>query len=202
VLNLPLPQTQKVLLQFISLTNYFRNHCPDMTEMVKPLRDMIPLRAYKNKLKAGVDWTNSSSLRILPTGGIKLTGTVKPGGHGYTYSTEWRATCSPLSGSVLAARLSTAFRCRSRLIPSRAPHTTPYILMITAMRFRVIMVLCLRYSDRIAVISIFLNNNRGMVAYLQSLMPMYLIWKELRQILKKPLQKMIERLINLLTKNR
>jgi len=44
ILNFPRPQTQKALLQF---ANYFRDHVPHMTEMVKPLRDMIPLRKYK-----------------------------------------------------------------------------------------------------------------------------------------------------------
>jgi len=44
-------------------------------------------------------------------------------------------------------------------------------------------------SDRIAVISIFLNNNRATLdlAYLQSLTHMHLILKELRQILKSKL---------------
>jgi len=60
VLNFPLPQTQKALLQFIGLTNYFRNHCPDMymTEMVKPLREMIPLKAYKSTGR--LEWTNQA----------------------------------------------------------------------------------------------------------------------------------------------
>jgi hypothetical protein len=58
VLNFPLPQTQKALLQFIGLTNYFRNHCPDMTEMVKPLREMIPLKAYKGSGR--LVWTDQT----------------------------------------------------------------------------------------------------------------------------------------------
>jgi hypothetical protein len=37
VLNFPRPQTQKALLQFIGLANYFRDHVSHMTEMVKPL---------------------------------------------------------------------------------------------------------------------------------------------------------------------
>jgi len=52
VLNFPLPQIQKALLQFIGLTNYFLKHCPDMTEMVKPLRVKIPLQEYR---QAGMD---------------------------------------------------------------------------------------------------------------------------------------------------
>ena len=42
VLNFPLPQTKKALLQFLGLGNYFRDHVPNMTELCKPLRDMCP----------------------------------------------------------------------------------------------------------------------------------------------------------------
>ena len=38
VLKFPLPETQKNLLQFIGLANYFRDHVPNMTEMVQPLK--------------------------------------------------------------------------------------------------------------------------------------------------------------------
>ncbi len=38
VLDFPLPETEKALLQFIGLVNYFRDHVPKMTEMVQPLR--------------------------------------------------------------------------------------------------------------------------------------------------------------------
>jgi hypothetical protein len=34
VLQVPLPEAQKNLLQFIGLANYFRAHVPNMTEMV------------------------------------------------------------------------------------------------------------------------------------------------------------------------
>jgi len=37
VLDFPLPETEKALLQFIGLVNYFRDHVPHMTEMVQPL---------------------------------------------------------------------------------------------------------------------------------------------------------------------
>ncbi len=47
VLDFPQPTTQKEMLQFIGLANYFRDHVPKMTEMVKPLRDMIPLGKYQ-----------------------------------------------------------------------------------------------------------------------------------------------------------
>jgi rRNA processing protein Krr1/Pno1 len=36
VLDFPQPTTQKEMLQFIELANYFRDHVPNMTEMVKP----------------------------------------------------------------------------------------------------------------------------------------------------------------------
>ena len=48
VLNFPRPQSQKGLLQFIGLANYFRDNVPHMTEMCKPLREMIPQRKYKS----------------------------------------------------------------------------------------------------------------------------------------------------------
>jgi ASC-1-like (ASCH) protein len=48
VLNFPLPETQKNLLQFIDLANYFQDHVPNMTEMVQPLRKLIPLKKYKS----------------------------------------------------------------------------------------------------------------------------------------------------------
>jgi hypothetical protein len=38
-------------LQFIGLTNYFRDHVPNITEMVQPLRKLIPLKAYKGSGK-------------------------------------------------------------------------------------------------------------------------------------------------------
>ena len=38
VLDFPLPETEKALLQFIGLVNYFRDHVPHMTEMVQPLQ--------------------------------------------------------------------------------------------------------------------------------------------------------------------
>jgi hypothetical protein len=55
VLNVPLPETQKNLLQFIGLANYFRDYVPRMTEMVQPLRKLIPLKAYKDSGK--LVWT-------------------------------------------------------------------------------------------------------------------------------------------------
>ncbi len=45
--------------QFIGLANYFRDHVPNMTEMVKPLRDMIPLGKYQRTGK--LIWTTENS---------------------------------------------------------------------------------------------------------------------------------------------
>jgi hypothetical protein len=56
VLNFPLPQTKKALLQFLGLGNYFRDHVPNMTELCKPLRDMCPTdKTYKSNGK--LEWT-------------------------------------------------------------------------------------------------------------------------------------------------
>ena len=44
-------ETQKNLLQFIGLANYFRDHVPNMTEMVQPLRKLIPLKKNKGSGK-------------------------------------------------------------------------------------------------------------------------------------------------------
>jgi hypothetical protein len=41
VFDFPLPETHRDILMFIGLANYFRDHVPDITEMLKPLRDMI-----------------------------------------------------------------------------------------------------------------------------------------------------------------
>ena len=52
VLDFPQPTTQKVMLQF-------RDYVPNMTEMVKLLRDMIPLGKYQRTGK--LIWTTESS---------------------------------------------------------------------------------------------------------------------------------------------
>lgn len=41
VLNFPLPKTQKDLQAFLGLINYFRDHAPQMTELERPLRDLM-----------------------------------------------------------------------------------------------------------------------------------------------------------------
>ena len=53
VLKFPLPETQKNLLKFIGLASYFRDH--DMTEMIQPLRKLIPRKSYKSSSK--LVWT-------------------------------------------------------------------------------------------------------------------------------------------------
>ena len=47
VLDFPRPLTEKQLLMFIGLVNYFRDHVPHMTELMKPLRDMHHPKSYK-----------------------------------------------------------------------------------------------------------------------------------------------------------
>ena len=59
VLDFLQPTTQKEMFQFIGLANYFRDHVPNMTDMVKPLRDMIPLGNYQRTGK--LIWTTESS---------------------------------------------------------------------------------------------------------------------------------------------
>ena len=44
VLDFPLPVTEKALLQFIGLVNYFL-----MTEIVQPLRKLIDIKKYKGR---------------------------------------------------------------------------------------------------------------------------------------------------------
>jgi len=51
VLDFPLPTTEKALLQFIGLVNYFRDHVPQMTAMVQPLRKLIDMKKYKDSKK-------------------------------------------------------------------------------------------------------------------------------------------------------
>ncbi len=41
VLDFPLFETEKALLQSIGLVNYFRDHVPKMTEMVQPLEEEV-----------------------------------------------------------------------------------------------------------------------------------------------------------------
>ncbi len=50
VLDFPLPATQKALLQFIGLVTYFRDHVPQMTEMCKPLRELVEQKKYKGSI--------------------------------------------------------------------------------------------------------------------------------------------------------
>ena len=54
VLEFPPPATQKALLQFIGLVNYFCDHIPSMTEMIKPLRELINQKKYKGSNKLDV----------------------------------------------------------------------------------------------------------------------------------------------------
>ena len=58
VLDLPLPETEKALLQFIGLANYFRDHVLNMTEMVQPLRKLMDMKKYKGSKK--LTWTDEA----------------------------------------------------------------------------------------------------------------------------------------------
>ena len=58
VLDFPLPETEKALLQFIGLANYFRDHVPNMTEMVQPLRKLMDMKKYKGSKK--LTWTDEA----------------------------------------------------------------------------------------------------------------------------------------------
>jgi len=64
VLDFPQPTTQKKMIQFIGLANYFRDHVPNMTEMVKPLRDMITLS--KSQRTGKLIWTTTKSFTDPP----------------------------------------------------------------------------------------------------------------------------------------
>ena len=58
VLEFPLPANEKVLLHFIGLVSYFRDHVPEMTEMVKPLRALVDIKKYKRTKQ--LLWTEES----------------------------------------------------------------------------------------------------------------------------------------------
>jgi len=58
VLDFPLPETDKALLQFIGLTNYFRNHVPNMTEMGQPFQKLMDMKKYKGSKKLA--WTDEA----------------------------------------------------------------------------------------------------------------------------------------------
>ena len=56
VLDFPLPDTHRGLLMFIWLANDFRDHVPIITEMLKPLRDMILVaKSIHSQVDAAVD---------------------------------------------------------------------------------------------------------------------------------------------------
>ena len=51
VLDIPLSANEKALLHFIGLVNFFRDHVPQMTEMVKPLSALVDTKKYKRTKK-------------------------------------------------------------------------------------------------------------------------------------------------------
>jgi len=58
VLDFPLPSTQIALLQFIELVYQFRDHVPNMTEMVHPLRALANMKKYKGSNR--VEWNEDT----------------------------------------------------------------------------------------------------------------------------------------------
>ena len=61
VLDFPLPANEKALLHFIGLRSCSgddRDHVPEMTEMVKPLRELVDIRKYKRTKK--LQWTEET----------------------------------------------------------------------------------------------------------------------------------------------
>lgn len=56
VFEFPLPKTQKELQAFLGLINYFRDHVPSMTEIVKPMRDIMNMQ----KKNFVLQWTEAA----------------------------------------------------------------------------------------------------------------------------------------------
>ena len=54
-----LPANEKALLHLIGLVNYFRDHLPKMTEMVKPLCALVDVKKYKRTKQ--LQWTEEST---------------------------------------------------------------------------------------------------------------------------------------------
>ena len=71
VLDFPLPDTHRGLLMFIGLANYFRDHVPNITEMLKPLRDMI-LVAKGANLSKKLIWTENSCIQGMSDSCLEL----------------------------------------------------------------------------------------------------------------------------------
>jgi hypothetical protein len=46
-LDFPFQKSEKALLQYIGLANIFRDHVPNMTEMVQPLLKFMDMKEYK-----------------------------------------------------------------------------------------------------------------------------------------------------------
>jgi len=64
VLDFPLPSTEKARLQFIGLVNYFRDHIPNMTETVLPLRKLVDMKKHRGANR--IEWTEDTiGFRVL-----------------------------------------------------------------------------------------------------------------------------------------
>ena len=68
MLQFPLPETQKNLLQFIGLANYFRDHVPRMTEMF--------IEGLQGLRKARMDLRGHRSVRVLSAGHLELPSSI------------------------------------------------------------------------------------------------------------------------------
>jgi len=85
VLDFPLPSTQKALLQFIGLVNYLRDHVPNMTEKVHPLRALVNMKKYKGSNR--VEW-NEETIEAFECCRAAVSNVVFLRGHFYTNSTN------------------------------------------------------------------------------------------------------------------
>ena len=116
VLNFPLPETQKNLLQFIGLANYFRDHVPRKTEMVQPLRKLIPLKAYKGsgKLVCQQEISNCQELYFLEDTAIPILQTDASdygiGGYLFMVTIGWVRVVRFFSKALIGQKLNWSVR--------------------------------------------------------------------------------------------
>ena len=61
VCDIPLPETGKKMQSFLGLTNYFREHVKNMTQMERPLRKLS--LQYPNNTK--IQWTEEGKLQFI-----------------------------------------------------------------------------------------------------------------------------------------
>ena len=74
VLDFPLPANEKALLHLIGLVNYFRDHVPKMTEMVKTRRALVDVKKYKRTkqqyptVRSYISWRTTRHRSFKPLG--------------------------------------------------------------------------------------------------------------------------------------